>query len=86
MLQQRYSTAIQQINYPVHNGNPNPAHGMFFMVGSIPAGCWDATRNNGTGGSKLYGTEDAAIRDAIANGATYIQGADCRRIDPATYA
>ena len=84
--QQRYSTAVQQINYPVHNGRPNPAHGKFFFVGSIPAGCYDQARNNGLGGSKLYETEDAAIRDAIANGAAYVQGADCRKIDIASYA
>lgn len=78
--QQRYSTAVQQINHPVHKGHPNPAHGMFFFVGSIPAACYDQSRNGGRGGSKLYPTEDAAIQDAIANGATYIQGADCRRI------
>lgn len=83
---QRYSTAVLQINYPVHNGRPNPAHGMFFFAGSIPTGCWDASRNNGRGGSKLYPSEDAAIRDAIANGSTYVQGVGGRKIDIAAYA
>lgn len=81
----RYSTAVQQINYPVHDGRPNPCHGLFFFVGSIPAECWDESRNGGAGGSKIYPTEDAAIRAAIAAGAERIQGADCRIIDPANY-
>ena len=81
----RYTTAVQQINYPEHNGRANPWHGMFFFVGSIPAGCWEDSRNDGRGGSKIYPTEDAAIRAAIAAGAERIQGADCRFIDPAGY-
>lgn len=85
MAQQNYSTAVMQINYPIHNGRPNPAHGKFFFVGSIPAGCYDQTRNGGRGGSKLYDTEDAAIRDAVANGSTYVQGADCRKINIDAY-
>ena len=76
----RYATAVQQINYPEHNGRANPWHGMFFFVGSVPAACCDEQ-----GGSKIYPTEDAAIRAAIAAGAVRIQGADCRLIDPASY-
>lgn len=81
---QRYSTAIQQINYPVHQGRPNPIHGKFMFVGSIPAACWNAEKNNGPfspkGGSKYYDTEAAAILAAADAGAEYIQGADCRRV------
>lgn len=73
-------TAIQQINYPVHQGKPNPAHGKFYFVGNIPAACYDPTRNGGRGGSKLYDTEQDAIDAAIESGATHIQGADCRII------
>lgn len=77
---QRFSSAVQQINFPVYRGQPNPAHGKFFIVGSIPAACYDESRNNGRGGSKLYDTEQQAIDALIDAGATYIQGADCRRI------
>ena len=81
----RFTTAIQQINYPIHNGRANPSHGKFFFVGSIPEECWDPLRNGGAGGSKIYPTEDAAIRAAVAAGAEKIQGVDCRFIDPAAY-
>ncbi len=37
ILSGKFSTAIQQVNYPMHKGLPNPAHGKFFFVGSIPA-------------------------------------------------
>lgn len=82
---QRYSTAVQQINNPIYQGKPNPADGKFYFVGSIPVSCYDQARNGGRGGSKLYDTEDAAIRAAIDGGATYIQGADCRKIDIEAY-
>lgn len=81
----QFSTAVQQINYPFHDGRPNDAHGKFFFVGSIPADCYDESRNGGRGGSRIYDTEDLAIRAAIAGGATRIQGADCRFINPADY-
>ncbi len=32
----KLSTAIQQIDYPVSCGKPNPFHGHFFLVGSVP--------------------------------------------------
>ena len=76
----RFSSAVQQINFPVRNGCPNPAHGKFFIVGSIPAECWDPARNNGAGGSKLYDSEADAIDALIAADAPIIQGADCRVI------
>lgn len=65
----RFSSAVQQVNYPVHNKQPNPAHGKFFIVGSIPMECYDTTRNDGRGGSKFYDTEQAAIDALIAAGA-----------------
>ena len=80
-----YSTAIQRVNYPIHKGAPNPAHGKYFFVGSIPANCYDTTRNGGAGGSKFYDTQDDAIEQAIAGGATHIQRTDCTRVDIATF-
>ncbi len=71
-----FPTCIQQVNYPIHKGQPNPAHGMFFFVGSIPGACYDHERR----GSKFYPTEQAAIEAAIAGGATRLQGVDCRFI------
>ena len=76
ILRGNFSTAIQQVNYPIHKGQPNPKHGMFFFVGSIPAACYDSER----GGSMFYATEQDAIDAAIAAGAERIQGVDCRRI------
>lgn len=76
----RFSSAVQRINYPVHNGRANPAHGKFFIVGSIPAACYDPERNGGRGGSKLYDSADDAIAALQAAGAPVIQGADCRVI------
>ena len=66
---QRYSTAVQRINYPMHQGKPNPAHGKFIFVGSIPSDCYDMQARC----SKRYDTEDDAIRAAIAAGAEVIQ-------------
>lgn len=76
----RFSSAVQQINHPIHQGRPNPAHGMFFIVGSIPEACYDQSRNNGRGGSVLYPSEQAAIEALQAAGAPCIQGVDCRVI------
>lgn len=70
------STAILRVNYPVHHGRPNPAHGKFFAVGSVPPSCAD----------QKYDTEDAAIRAVVAAGATVVQGVDYRRIDIKEYA
>lgn len=81
MLQGGFSTAIQQVNYPVHQGKPNPKHGMFFFVGSIPANCYEPEHDNGPfspkGMSKFYATLDEAIAAAKAGGATRIQRPDC---------
>ena len=81
----KFSTAVQKINHPIHNGVPNEAHGKFFFVGSIPQSCYDASRNGGRGGSKIYDTEDSAIKAAIFGGADYIQGVDCVKIDITNY-
>lgn len=81
---QQFSTAIQKVNNPFHKGLPNPAHGKFFIVGSIPATCWNPDKDNGPfspkGGSRLFNTEQEAIDAAKAGGAVYIQGVDCRRV------
>jgi hypothetical protein len=73
LLGGKLSTAILRIDYPVHNGKPNLAHGKFYLVGHIPADCYDWTRH----GSKLYDTEQDAIVAAKAAGATRIQRCDC---------
>jgi hypothetical protein len=75
----KYSTAIQQINYPIHQGKPNPAHGKFFIVGSVPVACIDPD----TGRSKTYDTEQQAIDAVVTAGATFVQGTDCRVVYPA---
>ena len=77
MTRGAYSTAIMRVNYPIHQGKPNPAHGKYFFVGSILAACYDQSRNNGRGGSKFYETEQDAINAAIEAGATRIQKTDC---------
>ena len=76
MLGSKFPTCIQQVNYPIHKGQPNPKHGMFFFVGSIPAACYDHEKQH----SFFYATEQDAIDAAIAAGAERIQGADCRWI------
>ena len=76
----RFSSAVQQVNYPIHNGKPNDKHGKFFIVGSIPLPCYDMARNGGSGGSRFYDTEQQAIDALIAAGAPYIQRLDCSRV------
>jgi len=73
MLQGSFSTAIRQIDYPIHKGQPNPAHGKFTFVGSIPESCYDAA----AGKSLKYDSEQQAVDAAIAGGATRIQRCDC---------
>lgn len=73
MLGGRFPTAIQQVDYPIHQGRPNPAHGKFYFVGSIPGACYDHERR----GSKFYDTEAEAIAAAQAAGAERIQRKDC---------
>lgn len=69
----KFPTCVQQINYPVHNGKPNPTHGKFIFVGSIPGACYDRDKHS----SLKYDTEQEAIDAAIAAGATRIQRTDC---------
>jgi hypothetical protein len=69
----KFPTAIQRIDYPIHQGKANPWHGMFYFAGSVPAACIDSE----TGRSLKYATEDDAIAAARAAGATRIQRADC---------
>ena len=69
----RYTTAIQQVNYPVHKGKPNPFHRKFFFVGAIPADCYNYEKRQ----SKFYDSEQKAINAAIEAGATDIQRCDC---------
>ena len=76
MLQGKFPTVIQQVNYPIHKGQPNPKHGLFYFVGSIPALCYDSDAKR----SLYYQTEQDAIDAAIAAGAERIQGVDGRRI------
>ena len=80
MLAGEFPTCVQQVNYPIHKGKPNPAHGKFFLVGSIP---FDCTVERPTLGdingraSKHYNSEQEAIDAAIAAGAVRIQRCDC---------
>lgn len=65
-------TCIQKINFPVYRGKPNPEHGKYYFVGSIPAACYDAEKKS----SIHYNTEEEAIGAAIAGGAKRIQKTD----------
>jgi hypothetical protein len=79
LLRAEFPTCVQgPINRPIHNGQPNAAHGKFYFVGRIPSSCYDTSRNNGQGGSKFYDTEQEAIDAAIAGGATRIQNTQCK--------
>ena len=55
------------INFPIFKGQPNPAHGKFFVVGSVPMACHGV----------MYTTEEDAIAALQAAGATRIQRVDC---------
>lgn len=71
LLSAKFPTCVQRVNYPVHQGRPNPAHGKFFFVGSVPGACME------NGRSKHYDTEEDAIAAAQAAGAERIQRCDC---------
>ena len=73
----KYSTAIQQVNFPIYKGKPNPVHGKFYFVGSIPAECYDEEK----GKSKKYDTEQDAIDAAVTAGADRIQRCDCSFVE-----
>lgn len=77
MLSGKFPTCVQQVNYPIHKGRPNPKHGLFYFVGSIPAACYDVEGKH----SHYYQTEQDAIDAAIASGAERIQGVDCRKVN-----
>lgn len=68
----KFPTCVQRINYPIHKGQPNPAHGKYVLVGSIPADCYDFESRS----SKRYDTEQEAIDAAISAGAERIQRCD----------
>ena len=74
----KFSSAVMgPINYPIHKGAPNPAHGKFYIAGSIPAACYDLARNDGRGGSVLYASEADSVAALIAAGAVNVQRCDC---------
>ena len=64
--------------------------GRFYIVGTIPASCYDTTRNGGAGGSKSYATEAEALAAILADSwikaspAHPIQMADCSHYVRAT--
>lgn len=76
LLKGGFTTAVQQVNYPVHQGKPNPRHGQFFFVGSVPAECCRVDARGHLIGSEFYPTEEAAIRAAVAAGVERIQRCD----------
>ena len=69
----RYATALLKINYPEHNGRPNPKHGKIHVVGSVPITCMEADLTT----KKYYDTEADALAACSAGGATDIQRLDC---------
>ena len=77
VISAKFSTAIQRINYPIHRGQPNPAHGKYFIVGSIPAACYDQSRNDGHGGSMLFGSEAECAAAIEAAGVERYQLCNC---------
>ena len=72
-----YSTAIQRVNYP-----EGKRHGKFFIVGTIPATCYDHDRN----GSRFYENELDALQAILddpwiaENPSHTIQRADCSKV------
>lgn len=72
----KLSTGIQRVNYPIHKGKPNPVHGKYYLVGSIPMGCYDTENRR----SLYYDTEEEAISAAIASGAEKVQNTKCEKV------
>jgi hypothetical protein len=68
MFKGRFSTAIQQVNYP-----QGAFHRQFFIVGSIPGKCYDVDR----GASKIYRTLDECRAAIEAAGVSRYQLPDC---------
>lgn len=73
MGQRGYSTAIQKIDYPIHQGKPNPVHGWYFLVGSIPASLYDHDRR----GSMRWPTLGEAMAAVESAGVERYQLPDC---------
>lgn len=67
----KLSTGIQQVNYPIHKGKPNPVHGKYYLVGSVPVECHE----------KYYDSEGEAIKAAMVNGAKIIQNTKCNFVN-----
>ena len=74
LLSAKLPTCVQQVNYPIHKGQPNPWHGKFYLVGTIPGACYDVEHNH----SQYYDTEQEAIDAARKGGAERIQDTKCR--------
>lgn len=78
IMQGNFPTCVSgPINMPIYKGQPNPCHGKYFFVGSIPAACYDQEKRS----SLKYDTEQDAINAAIAAGATRIQRCDCSFVE-----
>ncbi len=77
-------TCVQRVDYPIHKGQPNPSHGTYYFVGSIPGHCTEPrpTLGNPNGrASKHYASESDAITAAIVAGAKRIQRVDCSFVE-----
>ena len=75
LLRGEFPTCVQgPIDYPIHQGKPNPSHGKYYFVGRIPGACYDQEKKC----SKKYDTEELAIQAAIDAGATRIQDSHCK--------
>ncbi len=74
----RFSTSIMQVT-----AKGAQTFGKYIIVGSIPSTCYDATRNNGAGGSMVFETEADALKAILADPwiqstpTQLIQRADC---------
>jgi len=69
-----FPTCIRRIDYPIHKGQPNPSHGKYHFVGSVPV-IYAHIR---------FATEQDAIHAAVLAGAERIQRTDNTFVDIAT--
>lgn len=67
----KLATAIQKIDYPIHKGKPNPSHGKFYFVGSVPINL------NGL----KFDTETEAIEAARKEGVERLQDHKCKWVE-----
>ena len=67
-LQGRMTTGMRRVDYPVHQGKPNPVHGKIHLVGSVPAVLLKV----------YFDTEEACIAACREAGVQNLQGVDCR--------